>query len=89
MIEPMQSMAGDAFEFLDALFVEYRRDRHMVDWTYLASVRDLMLCSWCEELRKWVGSSTRWEPNESSRAFAMTHRLAEEMPVLVVPKDSA
>lgn len=89
MGEPMQSMVNDMFEFLDALFIKYRRDRHVVDWTYLASVGDLMLCRWCEELRKWVRSGARWEPNESSREFAMSHRLAEEMPVLVVPMDSA
>ena len=89
MGEPIQSMVNDAFEFLDALIVEYRRDKHVVGWTYLAGVGDLMLCRWCEELRKWVRSGTRWEVNESSRVFALSHRLAEEMPVSVVPKDSA
>ena len=39
--EPAQKMVQDAFQMLDVLFDQHRRDRDVVDWTYLACGRSL------------------------------------------------
>jgi len=87
MGEPAQRMAQDAFAMLDDLFDEYRKDREVVDWTYLAGVGDLLLCKWCQELRRWAASGVRWEPDRHSMEFARYFKLADPIPVMVVPID--
>jgi hypothetical protein len=42
--EPAQKMVQGALQMLDVLFDHHRRDRDVVDWTYLAGVGDLLLC---------------------------------------------
>ena len=42
--EPAQKMVQDAFQMLDDLFDHHRRDRDVVDWTYLGGVGDLLPC---------------------------------------------
>ena len=64
--EPAQKMVEDAFQMLDELFDKHRRDRDVVDWTYLAGVGDLLLCKWCQELRRLAASRVRWEPDRHS-----------------------
>ena len=70
MGEPAQRMVQDAFQMLDDLFDQHRRDRDVVDWTYLAGVGDLLLCKWCQELHRWAASGVRWEPDRHSVEFA-------------------
>ena len=60
---PAQRMVQDAFRMLDDLFDKHRRDRDVVNWTYLAGVGDLLLCKWCQGLRRWAASGVRWEPD--------------------------
>ena len=87
MGEPALRMVRDAFKVLDDLFDAHRRDRDVVDWTYLAGVGDLMLCRWCQELRRWAASSVKWAPNHQSLDFAVFHNLADPVAVIAVTAD--
>ena len=83
--EPAQKMVQDAFQMLDGLFDEHRRDRDVVDWTYLAGVGDLLLCKWCQELRRWAAAGVRWDPDRHSVEFAHWFGLPDPVPVIAVP----
>ena len=83
--EPAQRMVQDAFQMLDDLFDEHRRDRDVVDWTYLAGVGDLLLCKWCQELRRWAAAGVRWDPDRLSVEFAHWFGLPDPVPVMAVP----
>jgi hypothetical protein len=83
--EPAQKMVQDAFQMLDDLFDHHRRDRDVVDWTYLAGVGDLLLCKWCQELRRWAAAGVRWDPDRHSVEFAHWFGLPDPVPVIAVP----
>ena len=83
--EPAQKMVQDAFQMLDDLFDQHRRDRDVVDWTYLAGVGDLLLCKWCQELRRWAAAGVRWDPDRHSVEFAHWFGLPDPVPVIAVP----
>ena len=83
--EPAQKVVQDAFQMLDDLFDKHRRDRGVVDWTYLAGVGDLLLCKWCQELRRRAASGVRWEPDRHSVEFAQRFDSTDPMPVIAVP----
>ena len=85
--EPAQRMVQDAFQMLDDLFDHHRRDRDVVDWTYLAGVGDLLLCKWCQELRRWVASGVKWDPDRHSVEFAQWFGLPDPVPVIAVPQE--
>jgi hypothetical protein len=70
---------------LDDLFDHHRRDRDVVDWTYLAGVGDLLLCKWCQELRRWAAARVRWDPDRHSVEFAHWFGLPDPVPVIAVP----
>ena len=44
-----------------------------------------MLCKWYQELRRWVASGVRWEPDRHSVEFAHRFGLPDPMPVIAVP----
>ena len=85
--EPAQKMVQDAFQMLDDLdmFDQHRRDKDVVDWTYLAGVADLLLCKWCQGLRRWTASGIRWDPVRHSVEFAHWFGLPDRVPVIAVP----
>jgi hypothetical protein len=70
---------------LDDLFDHHRRDRDVVDWTYLAGVGDLLLCKWCQELRRWSAAGIKWDPDRHSVEFAHWFGLLDPVPVIAVP----
>ena len=70
---------------LDELFDKHRRDRDVGDWTYLAGLGDLLLCKWCQELRRWAASGVRWEPDRHSVEFAHWVGILDPVPVIAVP----
>ena len=87
MTEPAQKMVQDAFQMLDDLFDKHRRDRDVVDWTYLAGVGDLLLCKWRQELHRWAASGVRWEPDRHSVEFAHWVSLPDPIPVIAMSLD--